>query len=152
MDNWITLLYIRNYHNIINQLCFNKTLKNKKRSFASKLIIATVYFQLYSMLSSNVPESFSFKWKHTQFKDKWWWLNVDQSDIDFLEAWISNYCLFIHQFSKYFLSVCYNPSTVLGTGKQRTKKDRQTSPLLDSFHSGGERQAVNERSKIYRLC
>ena len=29
MHTWITLLYSRHYHNIINQLYFNKTLKNK---------------------------------------------------------------------------------------------------------------------------
>ena len=29
--NWITLLYSRNYHNIVNQLYFNKTLRIKKR-------------------------------------------------------------------------------------------------------------------------
>ena len=30
MYNWITLLYSRNDHNIVNQLYFNKTLKMKK--------------------------------------------------------------------------------------------------------------------------
>ena len=30
MYNWITLLYIRNYQSIVNQLYFNKTLKNEK--------------------------------------------------------------------------------------------------------------------------
>ena len=33
--NSITLLYSRNYQNIVNKLCFNKTLKNeKKKSFS----------------------------------------------------------------------------------------------------------------------
>ena len=31
MYNWITLLYSRNDHNIINQLYFNKVLKNEKK-------------------------------------------------------------------------------------------------------------------------
>ena len=31
MYNWITLLYSRNYDNIVNQLYFNKTLKNDKK-------------------------------------------------------------------------------------------------------------------------
>ena len=30
MYNWITLLYVRNYHNTVHQLFFNKTLKMKK--------------------------------------------------------------------------------------------------------------------------
>ena len=30
MYNWIILLYSRNYHNIVDQLHFNKTLKNEK--------------------------------------------------------------------------------------------------------------------------
>ena len=29
--NWIILLYSRNYHNTVNQLYFQKTLKNKKK-------------------------------------------------------------------------------------------------------------------------
>ena len=32
MYNRITLLYSRNYHNIVNQLYLNKTLKNKKKN------------------------------------------------------------------------------------------------------------------------
>ena len=32
--NWITLLYSRNYHNMVNQLYFNKTLKNEKSILA----------------------------------------------------------------------------------------------------------------------
>ena len=31
MDNWITLLYSRNYPNIVNQLHINKTLKNENK-------------------------------------------------------------------------------------------------------------------------
>ena len=31
MYNWITLFYSRNYHNIGNQLNYNKTLKNEKK-------------------------------------------------------------------------------------------------------------------------
>ena len=31
MYNWVTLLYSRNYYNTVNQLYFNKTLKNEKR-------------------------------------------------------------------------------------------------------------------------
>ena len=33
--NWITLLYSRNYHNIVNQLYFNKTLKMDKKECIS---------------------------------------------------------------------------------------------------------------------
>ena len=32
--NSITLLYSRNYHNIVNKLCFNKTLKNEKKNLS----------------------------------------------------------------------------------------------------------------------
>ena len=31
MCNWITLLYNRNYHNIVNQLYLNKTFKKWKK-------------------------------------------------------------------------------------------------------------------------
>ena len=30
MYNWTTSLYSRNHHNLVNQLCFNKTLENEK--------------------------------------------------------------------------------------------------------------------------
>ena len=30
MDDWIAVLYSRNWHSIVTQLCFNKKLKNKK--------------------------------------------------------------------------------------------------------------------------
>ena len=30
MYKWITILYGRNYHSLVNQLYFNKTFKNKK--------------------------------------------------------------------------------------------------------------------------
>ena len=32
MYNWIILLYTRNYHNVVNQLCLNKTLQNGKKA------------------------------------------------------------------------------------------------------------------------
>ena len=44
MYNWITSLYSRNYHNIINQLYFNKTLKNEKKGQEEK------YMQKYILL------------------------------------------------------------------------------------------------------
>ena len=33
MYNWILLLYSRSYHNLVNQLYFNKTLENGKKSW-----------------------------------------------------------------------------------------------------------------------
>ena len=36
MYNYITLLYSRNYHNIVNQLYFNRTLKKWKISVKKK--------------------------------------------------------------------------------------------------------------------
>ena len=46
MYNWITLLYSRNYHNIVNELYFNKILKNEKKNRARKE--ADFFLLLYS--------------------------------------------------------------------------------------------------------
>ena len=37
MYDWVTLLYSRNWHNVVNQLYINKTLKNEKRENARNL-------------------------------------------------------------------------------------------------------------------
>ena len=36
MYNWITLLHSRNYHNTVNQLYFNRTVKNEKKKKKEK--------------------------------------------------------------------------------------------------------------------
>ena len=43
MYNWITLLYSRNYCNIVNQLYFSKTLKNKKNQEIIKNGLVRIY-------------------------------------------------------------------------------------------------------------
>ena len=61
MYNWFSLLYSRNYHNIVNQLYFNKTIKkgekgkkkwkrinNNQDYINTKKIIIEYYGQLYA--------------------------------------------------------------------------------------------------------
>ena len=46
MYNRITLLYRQNYHNIVNELYFNKTLKKDKKYFPLKREIENVFIVL----------------------------------------------------------------------------------------------------------
>ena len=46
----ITLLYSRNYHNLINQLYFNKTLKNEKKPEPQKTYICDLSDLIFYVL------------------------------------------------------------------------------------------------------
>ena len=47
MYNWITLLYSRNDHNLINQLYFKQTLKNEKKNTLLQIKFQNDFRQIY---------------------------------------------------------------------------------------------------------
>lgn len=56
MCNWLTLLYKRNYHNIVNQWYFNKNLKNNtKLGILIHTILSSCYLLSHKLVSLPLP-------------------------------------------------------------------------------------------------
>ena len=61
MYNWITLLYSRNYHNILNQLYPNETLKIKGKSKWNKFKKSTGWEVTFTFISHTHTHEFHYK-------------------------------------------------------------------------------------------
>ena len=53
MYNWVTLLYSRNWHNIVNQWCFNKKLQIKKSTLSIHPCVQLMFLDYYSKLAES---------------------------------------------------------------------------------------------------
>ena len=108
MYNWITLLYSRNYYNIVNEPYFNKTLKNRKKKEYLELIKYTgntFWINNYMWMSEwmNFQKSI---YHFTQLKNKAWTADVEIKEFSTVIAGhfsLLNLCRIMKVLSKIYL-------------------------------------------------